>query len=186
MRVEVTSGPDAGRTFEIESGQGVIGRSADADLTLTDALSSSRHARLDVTANGATVTDVGSTNGTTVDGSRIAPVTPTPLADGTRIGIGGSILTVSAVPGSVAGAAGPETTIGATPPAAPETEQGAAPFVPGTEQGATPPVGPGSTVPMPSVGATQPAAPVQPPPARPPVPPSPGTPAMLRLSVLAG
>src|SRR3954447_12872683 len=131
MRVEVTSGPDAGRTFEIESGQAVIGRSADADLTLTDALSSSRHARLDVTGNGATLTDVGSTNGTTVDGSRIPPVTPTPLENGTRIGIGGSILTVSAIPGSAPASAGPQTTIGtyaarpadggAIPPPAPGT-----------------------------------------------------------------
>src|SRR4051812_24034172 len=126
MRVEVTSGPDAGRTFEIESGEAVIGRSADADLTLTDALSSSRHARLDVTAMGATLTDVGSTNGTTVNGSRIPPVTPTPLEDGTRIGIGGSILLVSAVPGSAPAAATPETTIGAY--AAPPTEVGPAPY----------------------------------------------------------
>src|SRR4051794_39585079 len=165
MRVEVTSGPDAGRTFEIESGQAVIGRSADADLTLTDALSSSRHARLDVTGNGATLTDVGSTNGTTVDGSRIPPVTPTPLENGTRIGIGGSILTVSAVPGSppVSAApptrtgeyAAPPTAAGPPPPAPAGTEQGLTPVVPGTEQGATPPVGPGSTVPMPAVARTQ-------------------------------
>jgi S1-C subfamily serine protease len=196
MRVEVTSGPDAGRTFEIESGQAVIGRSADADLTLTDALSSSRHARLDVTPNGATLTDVGSTNGTTVNGSRIAPVTPTPLQDGTRIGIGGSILTVSGVPGSPPAAADPRTTVGgfaapptsagAPPPVAPGTEQAPTPVVPGPEQGATPPVGPGSTVPMPAVAQTQPQAPAQPAPAPPPLPPRPGTPAMLRLSVLAG
>src|SRR5437763_1748908 len=137
MRVEVTKGPDAGRTFEIESGQAVVGRSADADLTLTDALSSSRHARLDVTANGATLTDVGSTNGTTVDGSRIAPVTPTPLENGTRIGIGGSILTVSAVPGSPPAAGPPPTTVGGSAP--PPTAGGPMPpTAPGTEQGSTP------------------------------------------------
>src|SRR3954463_14865254 len=116
MRVEVTSGPDAGRTFEIESGQAVIGRSADADLTLTDALSSSRHARLDVTANGAPLTHLGSTQRPTVDGSRIPPVTPTPLANGTRIGIGGSILTVSALPGSPPVSAAPPTRPRESPP----------------------------------------------------------------------
>src|SRR4051812_49625154 len=132
MRVEVTSGPDAGRTFEIESGQAVIGRSADADLTLTDALASSRHARLDVTTSGATLTDVGSTNGTTVDGSRIAPVTPTPLRDGTRVGIGGSILQISGVPGSPAAPA-PTPLRG---PSAP-THTGPTPLLQGNPEGGT-------------------------------------------------
>src|SRR4051794_9687519 len=168
MRGEGTSGPDAGRTFEIESGQAVIGRSADADLTLTDALASSRHARLDVTASGATLTDVGSTNGTTVDGSRIAPVTPTPLRDGTRVGIGGSILQVSGIPGSAAAPAptaiGGQSALTDTGPTPflEGTQEGATPPVAGTEQGATPPVGPSGTIPMAAVARPQPTLPPQP------------------------
>ncbi|MCM6773102.1 FHA domain-containing protein [Nocardia sp. CDC159] len=56
------------------------------------------HARLHVSPDGITVTDLGSTNGTSLNGADelIAPNTPVPLAAGARIHVGGwTTITVS-------------------------------------------------------------------------------------------
>ncbi|MGF6884252.1 hypothetical protein ABIA39_003507 [Nocardia sp. GAS34] len=60
------------------------------------------HARLHVAADGLTVTDLGSTNGTSLNGTDdlIPPRTPMPLRSGDRIHVGGwTTITVTAEPG---------------------------------------------------------------------------------------
>jgi ABC-type multidrug transport system ATPase subunit/pSer/pThr/pTyr-binding forkhead associated (FHA) protein len=53
----------------------VIGRSPDCDLVMTEAEVSSRHCRLSLTSDGYLLEDLGSSNGTFVNGTRIsAPV----------------------------------------------------------------------------------------------------------------
>ncbi len=73
----------------------VIGRGADADLRINDPGVSRRHAELRVTGRrGApvvTVVDLGSTNGTLVDGQRVSE---TELRDGSTVRIGNTDLTV--------------------------------------------------------------------------------------------
>ncbi len=53
------------------SGSGTIGRRPDNSFTVNDPTMSGRHARVDVTPQGAVVTDLGSTNGTFVSGQRV-------------------------------------------------------------------------------------------------------------------
>lgn len=65
----------------------VIGRSSPADLVLPHAAVSRRHCRLDLHAGQPVLTDLGSTNGTFVDGVRLAG--PAVLADGAALAIGG-------------------------------------------------------------------------------------------------
>lgn len=72
--IEIVEGPDAGRQVKLEQPV-VIGRDGGADVVLDDSQASRRHARLTPTAAGAVVEDLGSTNGTLVNGNEVhAPV----------------------------------------------------------------------------------------------------------------
>ena len=72
--LEITSGPAAGRTFELKS-EVVIGRE-EATLVIEDPEMSRRHVRLCPVDEGVLVEDLGSTNGTFVNGERTSgPVT---------------------------------------------------------------------------------------------------------------
>lgn len=71
-----------GKTVAL-SGEVLIGREPPAAVLLTERLASRRHAMLVVSADGATVEDLGSTNGTYVNGQRI--VGKVPLKDSDRL-----------------------------------------------------------------------------------------------------
>ena len=81
----VISGPAAGREIEVEH-ELIIGR-RDVDLAIADEELSRRHAAVRPSETGVVIEDLGSLNGTFVDGARIdAPVTLT--ADATlRVGV---------------------------------------------------------------------------------------------------
>lgn len=66
-----------------------VGRTSDNDVAVPEYSISKRHCLIRLEANGrATVTDLGSTNGTTIDGVAVPPKKPTPIQDGTLIGLG--------------------------------------------------------------------------------------------------
>jgi pSer/pThr/pTyr-binding forkhead associated (FHA) protein len=124
-QIRITGGPAQGSNIEI--GQELqIGRSAGADGRLGDDPEISRqHARISRDAQGQLVVeDVGSTNGTYVNGQRISG--PQQLNPGDTVQMGRSTLTVE---GGAAG--GQATAIGAVPvgvpPAAPAGPPPAAP-----------------------------------------------------------
>jgi hypothetical protein len=75
-------------------GEIVIGRE-DTDLAIDDGELSKRHAVVRRHANRLQVEDLGSTNGTFVDGTRIAE--PTLLGGGAEIKVGTSVLVVEGV-----------------------------------------------------------------------------------------
>ncbi len=85
--VLLVDGP--GTRHELTTGRNVIGRGTDADIRLPDTGVSRKH--VDVVLDGGTAIaeDLGSTNGTLVNGRRI---TRQPLADGDVIRIGHSVL----------------------------------------------------------------------------------------------
>jgi pSer/pThr/pTyr-binding forkhead associated (FHA) protein len=68
----------------------VIGRSRDCDIVLGDGNVSRRHAEVLPTEDGWSVNDLGSTNGVSVNGRRIAGATS--LKAGDRIEVGTSEL----------------------------------------------------------------------------------------------
>lgn len=72
----------------------LAGRSGDADLQLDDTFVSGWHARFIVTAEGLVVEDLGSTNGTFVNGDEITG--PTLLAPGDQVAIGDGVFVVEA------------------------------------------------------------------------------------------
>jgi len=59
------------RTFQLAAGPNTIGRAEDSDVFILKGSLSRHHARIDVSGEGAVVTDLGSTNGTFVDDERI-------------------------------------------------------------------------------------------------------------------
>ena len=80
------TGPAAGNQFTFQSGQKVVlGRAQpgthNAVLARYDRVSGT-HCRLDVTGSGLTVTDLGSTNGTIVNGQRLTPQVGIPVPHG--------------------------------------------------------------------------------------------------------
>jgi FHA domain len=66
------------RTAYLDAGHHVVGRGPDCDVVLQDGQVSHHHAQLAVEAAGAWVSDLGSTNGTFVDGMRIGGPTWVP------------------------------------------------------------------------------------------------------------
>ena len=89
--MRVVSGPGAGQTFDAR-GEVVIGREEGFDLGGDPELSR-RHARISTGPSGELlVEDLGSTNGTLVNGHRISA--PTPVRGGDRIELGGTVLEV--------------------------------------------------------------------------------------------
>jgi len=80
----------ADRSQPLVEGKNVAGRDADCAIVVDVATVSRRHACFTVTAGVATVEDLGSTNGTFVNGAPVA--TPTVLADGDEILLGKAVV----------------------------------------------------------------------------------------------
>jgi membrane fusion protein (multidrug efflux system) len=81
------------RHLKVVSGsEYVIGRAPDADLVLVDKEASLRHAQIASRGDRFSIKDLGSRNGTKVNGVR---VDESPIAEGDRIEIGNSLITVS-------------------------------------------------------------------------------------------
>jgi len=72
-----------------DSGELVIGRSSELDLVLIEDMVSRKHAQLTLAAGRITIADLGSTNGTFVNGEKVRRAQ---LKEGDRILIGTSIL----------------------------------------------------------------------------------------------
>nr|WSY57918.1 FHA domain-containing protein [Streptomyces sp. NBC_00886] len=101
-QLHVVAGPDAGGVHLLHGGQIHIGRSADADVPLDDPDVSRLHCAVTVDPGGrVSVADLGSTNGTTLAGTRVG-TRPVRFAQGALLRIGESALrlTPSGGPGA--------------------------------------------------------------------------------------
>ena len=86
-------GPFKGQTFPLREAT-VLGRSFDADLRLDDLGGSRHHARISLGGDHWCIEDLGSGNGTSVNGRTIAA--PTPLKRGDQIGVAGNLFRFAA------------------------------------------------------------------------------------------
>ena len=85
--VRVLAGAQTGLSCMLDKGELVIGRAPGCDLTLADSALSRRHCRITRTAEGLILEDLGSSNGTLVDGELVTGG-QRPLVEGSRIQIG--------------------------------------------------------------------------------------------------
>jgi pSer/pThr/pTyr-binding forkhead associated (FHA) protein len=71
FRLVLRAGPTPGKAFPLEKDEMFIGREANNDITINDPEVSRRHARLFVQGGNMILEDLGSTNGTSVNGQRL-------------------------------------------------------------------------------------------------------------------
>lgn len=90
FRLIVRSGPNPGRTFALTQPVITLGRDVTNDVVVNDSEISRRHTRLTQQASGGySADDLGSTNGTTVNGERLTG--PRLLRPGDILGLGETV-----------------------------------------------------------------------------------------------
>jgi pSer/pThr/pTyr-binding forkhead associated (FHA) protein len=89
-RLTIRRGPDAGQQHSLIADAVTLGRDPLADVVINDPEVSRQHARLIRRGDGFLVQDLGSTNGTFLDGQRLGGE-PVPVAPGQVITIGTNI-----------------------------------------------------------------------------------------------
>jgi pSer/pThr/pTyr-binding forkhead associated (FHA) protein len=95
LALRFISGKYQGGEYPLEDGKEIIvGRSSDLDMVLVEEMVSRRHARIVMKGGLISIQDLGSTNGTFVNGEKIRHAK---LREGDRVLIGTSILKVVAV-----------------------------------------------------------------------------------------
>jgi len=96
--LSVIGGPDAGRSIRATGKRCVVGTADGADLVLGDPTVSRFHCELVLEGGRAIVRDLGSKNGTLVDG---VSVLAAPLADGAALTLGKTTLVFAREPGAL-------------------------------------------------------------------------------------
>ena len=91
----VVTGDDRGHTLTVDALPTVIGRAAEADLVIDDETVSRRHAQLTGDRGGLVLSDLGSSNGTTLNGNPM--VGEVVLHDGDLIGFGSATIVVKRI-----------------------------------------------------------------------------------------
>lgn len=98
MRLVIEQGELAGLEFALERPVIIVGRGKQSDLILQDHGISRQHARLQHGPQGWMLTDLGSTNGTLLNGQPIRAQEPHLLRPGDRVTIGDSVLSLQELP----------------------------------------------------------------------------------------
>jgi len=89
----------ADREIALQPGENILGREREAVAWIDVHSVSRRHARIVVSGDGATLEDLGSKNGTFIDGQAVDK--PSPLHDGAQIRIGTVVLVLRRYVGGV-------------------------------------------------------------------------------------
>lgn len=88
-RLVMNQGPQPGQTFMIEKDTVTMGRDPSNDFVINDPQASRQHARITSRDDMMVIEDLGSTNGTFVNGVRLTD--PHTLSNGDEIGLGDSV-----------------------------------------------------------------------------------------------
>lgn len=143
FRLVVRRGPQPNQIYEITKDVTTLGRDITNDIVINDREASRHHLRLVRSGGNVTIEDLGSTNGTFVNGKRVSGVTP--LQNGDMIGLGETVTLgyeihraqqMSGVSPSPSPAAPPQQPpVASTPPPQAEVPQSNSPYAPPPQQG---------------------------------------------------
>ncbi|MCX8052227.1 MAG: FHA domain-containing protein [Armatimonadetes bacterium] len=84
-------------SFDLFEGVMTLGRREGNDIVVPDPYCSGNHARLTIESGELSITDVGSTNGTLVNGVKLEPNSPRALQSGDEITVGQTVFKIEAV-----------------------------------------------------------------------------------------
>jgi len=158
FRLVVSQGPQPGQTFPLDQDSSSLGRDPGNDIVINDPQISRQHARITRQGELMVIKDLGSTNGTFVNGMRLTE--PHTLVNGNVIGLGDAVTltyygvgmaAVKTVVGLPAATPPPPSRASSTPPsrptpppahpaAPPPSWPTPPPFYPSTPPPTTPPV----------------------------------------------
>jgi len=131
-RLVMRNGPTPGKAFVLEQAEVFVGRDLNNEIVINDPEVSRRHARFFLQAGGYVLEDLGSTNGTTINGQRI--MGPYSLRPGEVILLGENVILVyEAVMdpnATVVASAGQPATVQGAPQAFPSIQSAPPPAVP--------------------------------------------------------
>lgn len=119
FRLIVRRGPRPNEIYELNQGVLTLGRDITNDIVINDPEVSRHHCRLTQGAGGYTIEDLGSTNGTFVNGQRLTGARQ--LQPGEMIGLGETV--TLAYEGAAAADMGQAATMGSVAPLAPDYGQ---------------------------------------------------------------
>jgi hypothetical protein len=91
-----TTGPAKGKTFVVTQQGATIGRLPESPVSIPDERLSREHAKIDFRSDGFWITDLGSTNGTALNGVLLKE--PKALASGDTVELGSSALVITIEP----------------------------------------------------------------------------------------
>lgn len=93
LRIQVVHGKPYGHTISFDNGQFIFGRGPECDVRPNSDLVSRQHCLLSVGDGGATIRDLGSRNGTLVNGQLVTEEQA--LADGDKLHLGPLVLLIN-------------------------------------------------------------------------------------------
>jgi pSer/pThr/pTyr-binding forkhead associated (FHA) protein len=99
MNLVIQAGPQVGQIFQLRSGAQTIGRAPDNQIVVPDSTISKQHVQITVQPEGVWIQDLGSSNGTFVNGQRITESTW--LKPGDSVQVGSSVVLGVQVAGAV-------------------------------------------------------------------------------------
>ena len=86
LNLILAKGEPRGKVISADKDSLVIGRQDDCDLVISSAKVSRQHCRIDVTGDTASLTDLGSANGTFLNGQKVTSAKP--LSAGDKVVVG--------------------------------------------------------------------------------------------------
>ena len=96
FRLIIRTGPNEGMAFDLTKESAMLGRDVSNDIVLADTEVSRQHARITKTPGGYVYEDLGSTNGSFINGERL--LAPRVLKSGDLLGLGENVtLTFDAI-----------------------------------------------------------------------------------------
>jgi predicted component of type VI protein secretion system len=92
MQLVIQSGVEAGKVFDLTQSVVIIGRQVGNDIVLADSQISRRHIQISSQNGALTVMDLGSANGSFINGQPLPPNVPVPFRVGDSLKVGDTVL----------------------------------------------------------------------------------------------